>query len=132
MMAMKALHPSIMVCRSRVENSVRHRMMQFGAEGLMTDMSGSRLWSLALMGWLAAYPPEAQGGQPGRAAMLEEPEAERSADDALRPGQRTAWLRAARQRYAALSREERQALRQTQAVQRRAGFGPRLPDPMRG
>ncbi|ONG56203.1 hypothetical protein BKE38_06400 [Pseudoroseomonas deserti] len=98
----------------------------------MTDMSGSRLWPLALMGWLAAYPPETQDEQPGASPMLEEQEAERSADEAARPGQRTAWLRAARQRYAALTPEERHAQRQAQEVQRRAGFGPRSVDPMRG
>jgi hypothetical protein len=121
MIAMKALHPSIMVRRRS-----RHGIMQTRAEGLMTDTPGSRLWPLALMGWLAAYPPETQDGRPDRRPMAEERDA---AVEASRPGQRTAWLRAARQRYAALTPEERQSLRQTRAVRRRAGLGP---DPFRG
>ena len=82
----------------------------------MTDMPGSRLWPLALMGWLAAYPPDTGKDDALRVAGLEEREAEICASE--RPGQRTAWLRAARQRYAALSPEERQQ----RHLQRRAGF----------
>jgi hypothetical protein len=83
----------------------------------MTDMPGSRLWPLALMGWLAAYPPDTGKDDTLRVAGLEEREAEPCAAE-RRPGQRTAWLRAARQHYAALSPEERQQRHQ----QRRAGF----------
>jgi len=81
----------------------------------MTDMTGSRLWPLALMGWLAAFPPVSK--EAAAAPRVEEAEeTERCAQGAA--GQRTAWLRAARIRYAILSTEERDSLRQARRAAR--------------
>ncbi|MDJ0387632.1 hypothetical protein QMO56_05865 [Roseomonas sp. E05] len=77
----------------------------------MTDMPGSRLWPLALMGWLAAIPP--LPGEADAQPVAVQDEAERhDRCEHPQPGSRTAWLQAARARYAALSPEERDRLRQ--------------------
>lgn len=96
----------------------------------MTDMSGLRLWPLALMGWLAAYPPVTKDA-PSEPPGLEEAEAERA--EALRagsrpsaggatPGTRTAWLGTSRALYAGLSDEERARLRAERRAARQAGL----------
>jgi hypothetical protein len=99
-MAINAVHPLVVVCR----------WVQASAEGVMTDIPGNRLWPLALMGWLAAFPPLARDASAQPAAEPLEAASE-SGDPALRAGARTAWLRAARDRYAGLSAEERDRLR---------------------
>ena len=70
----------------------------------MTDTPPNRLWPLALMGWLAAFPPAGR-----EAAAAQPPEAPRYESGA--PGSRTAWLRDARALYAPLSAPERAAIR---------------------
>jgi hypothetical protein len=69
----------------------------------MTDTPPNRLWPLALMGWLAAFPP---AGRDAAAAPLDTPRVETGT-----PGGRTAWLREARALYAPLSAPERAAIR---------------------
>jgi hypothetical protein len=69
----------------------------------MTDSPPSRLWPLALMGWLAAFPPT------GREAAAQSPTPPHLETGA--PGSRTAWLRDARALYAPLSAPERAAIR---------------------
>lgn len=70
----------------------------------MTDTPPNRLWPLALMGWLAAFPP---GGRDAAAA----PASSAPRYEAGTPGSRTAWLREARALYAPLSAPERAAIR---------------------
>lgn len=84
----------------------------------MRDMTGSRLWPLALMGWLAAYPPVGKDARAETVPGFEEPETTRCR--AATGGERTAWLRAARQRYAAMPAEQRAALRQARRAEARA------------
>lgn len=84
----------------------------------MTDMSGLRLWPLALMGWLAAYPPVSKDAPDRALAELQDSETERGSE--ARPGSRAAWLGAARARYAALSAEERARLRAERRAARQA------------
>ena len=84
----------------------------------MTDMSGSRLWPLALMGWLAAIPPLPREADAKPVALQEDGEHSRHCGRAS-PGERTAWLQAARARYAALSPEERAQLRQQRRAEAR-------------
>jgi hypothetical protein len=99
-MAINAVHPLVVVCH----------WVQASAEGVMTDIPGNRLWPLALMGWLAAFPPLARDAS--ARSVVEPLEAARdSSDPGSRAGERTAWLRAARDRYASLSVEERDRLR---------------------
>ncbi|HWL79342.1 MAG TPA: hypothetical protein VNR89_00175 [Roseomonas sp.] len=86
----------------------------------MTDMPGSRLWPLALMGWLAAIPPLPNDADAQPVAVQDDTEQHGRCDDA-RPGERTAWLQAARARYAVLSAEERQRLRQQRGAEARRG-----------
>lgn len=81
----------------------------------MRDMTGSRLWPLALMGWLAAYPPVGKDASAETMAGFEEPETTRCRTSA--EGERTAWLRAARQRYASLPAEERAAIRRARRAE---------------
>jgi hypothetical protein len=69
----------------------------------MTDTPPNRLWPLALMGWLAAFPP---GGRDAAAQTPDTPRVEVPS-----PGSRTAWLRDARALYAPLSAPERAAIR---------------------
>ncbi|WBV43212.1 hypothetical protein [Pseudoroseomonas cervicalis] len=76
----------------------------------MRDMTGSRLWPLALMGWLAAYPPVDRDARAETVPGMVEPDSSRCR--AAAEGERTAWLRAARQRYAGMPAEQRAALRQ--------------------
>lgn len=82
----------------------------------MTDMTGSRLWPLALMGWLAAFPPVPKDAAAATPPVEEAEETERCAGPST--GQRTAWLHAARARYAALTAEERDSLRQLRRAAR--------------
>lgn len=82
----------------------------------MTDMTGSRLWPLALMGWLAAFPPAPREAAAAAPPVEEAEEAERCATTG--GGQRAAWLQAARARYAALTAEERAQLRQARRAAR--------------
>lgn len=90
----------------------------------MTDMSGLRLWPLALMGWLAAYPPAPKDASGETPPGLEEAEADRTrtgqAAPAARPGSRTAWLGMSRARYAHLTDEERARLRAERRAARQA------------
>ncbi|MFC3125019.1 hypothetical protein ACFOD4_08100 [Pseudoroseomonas globiformis] len=76
----------------------------------MTDTPGSRLWPLALMGWLAAIPqlPREAEQEASPPVLAEE----------ARRGQRTAWLTAARARYAELSAEQRDRLREARRASR--------------
>ncbi|MCQ4160959.1 hypothetical protein NON00_13575 [Roseomonas sp. GC11] len=76
----------------------------------MREKSGSRLWPLALMGWLAAYPPADQDNALSAIPAVEDQDGDHLVTR-LGEGQRTAWLRAARARYAALPVEERRRLR---------------------
>lgn len=71
----------------------------------MTDTPANRLWPLALMGWLAAFPPVAKEA----AAQTAEPA--RLGYETGAPGSRTAWLRDARAMYAPLSPLERATIR---------------------
>jgi hypothetical protein len=70
----------------------------------MTDTPPNRLWPLALMGWLAAFPPI---GRDAAAAPLRDPPRFKAGT----AGSRTAWLRDARALYAPLSAPERAAIR---------------------
>jgi hypothetical protein len=99
-MAINAVHPLVVVCC----------WVQASAEGVMTDIPGNRLWPLALMGWLAAFPPLPRDAS-ARPATEPLEAASESGDPALRTGERAAWLRAARDRYAGLSAKERDRLR---------------------
>lgn len=87
----------------------------------MTDMSGLRLWPLALMGWLAAYPPATKDAPNETPPGLEEAEGERAQAGQPRPGTRTAWLGMSRARYAQLTDEERARLRAERRAARQAG-----------
>ncbi|MXP64841.1 hypothetical protein E0493_15925 [Roseomonas sp. M0104] len=84
----------------------------------MTDMPGSRLWPLALMGWLAAIPPLPSDAEHQPPAVQDDAEHRGRRDDA-RPSERAAWLGAARARYAALSPEERKQIRQQRRAESR-------------
>jgi hypothetical protein len=70
----------------------------------MTENPANRLWPLALMGWLAAFPPSSASATTGMLSPA--PQLEAGV-----PGSRTAWLRDARALYAPLSSLERAALR---------------------
>jgi hypothetical protein len=71
----------------------------------MTDTPPNRLWPLALMGWLAAFPPA------GREAAAQTPNPSAIRYETGAPGSRTAWLRDARAMYAPLSSLERATIR---------------------
>jgi hypothetical protein len=71
----------------------------------MTETPPNRLWPLALMGWLAAFPPA------GREAVAQPATGPAGVEAARAPGARTAWLRSARALYAPLSAMERAAIR---------------------
>ncbi len=71
----------------------------------MTDAPANRLWPLALMGWLAAFPPV------GKEAAAQTPEPIRSRYESGTQGSRTAWLREARALYAPLTAGERATIR---------------------
>lgn len=71
----------------------------------MTDIPPNRLWPLALMGWLAAFPPA------GREAAAQTPDPATIRYESGNLGSRAAWLRDARAMYAPLSATERATIR---------------------
>ena len=85
----------------------------------MTDIPGTRLWPLALMGWLAAIPPLPNDAEARAAPVQDEEGQDRCGGHP--PQERVAWLQAARARYAALPPEERDRLRQERRAARAEG-----------